>query len=317
VKVLFVSSGNNKQGVGNVVKNQGDSLETHPEITLLSYYTIKGRGIRGYLSNVIPLYKHLKNNEYNIIHAHYSLSALVVTLVSTRKLIVSLMGSDVYAKGVYRFIIRLFSNFLWKATIVKSKEMQIKLMLPNAVTIPNGVDLSRFEYIEKTTAQLMTGFDKSKTNIVFLADPNRREKNVILAEHAIKLLEDSNTALHIIYDIPHKNIREFLYAADILILTSLWEGSPNIIKEAMACNCPIVSTDVGDVKWLFGNTEGCYLTSFDPEDVAEKIRSALEFAASKGRTNGRERMIELGLDADTVSQKLVMVYKNVLKDAKQ
>lgn len=76
-------------------------------------------------------------------------------------------------------------------------------------------------------------------------------------------------------------------ACDVILITSFSEGSPQVIKEAMACNLPIVSTDVGDVKEVIGNTEGCYITSFDPKDVAEKIKMALDFGK---RTNGRENI---------------------------
>lgn len=101
-------------------------------------------------------------------------------------------------------------------------------------------------------------------------------------------------------------------SSDFLLLTSFREGSPQVIKEAMACNCPIVSTDVGDIKWVIGNTEGCYLTTFDPKVVAEKLKMAIEFAQTKGRTNGRDRIIQLGLDAESVAKKVLEVYQKVL-----
>src|SRR5690606_30979119 len=96
------------------------------------------------------------------------------------------------------------------------------------------------------------------------------------------------------------------------VLTSFMEGSPNVVKEAMACNCPIVATDVGDVKWVLGETEGCYIASFDPSDFAEKIKSALAFARQKGRTNGGQRITELGLDSETIAQRVLHVYKQVI-----
>ena len=74
----------------------------------------------------------------------------------------------------------------------------------------------------------------------------------------------------------------------------------------MACNCPIVSTEVGDVRWVIGNTEGCYIASFEYEDFAKKIRMAINFAK---RTSGRERIIELDLDSEKVALQLIKVYR--------
>jgi teichuronic acid biosynthesis glycosyltransferase TuaC len=93
----------------------------------------------------------------------------------------------------------------------------------------------------------------------------------------------------------------------VVLLTSLWEGSPNVIKEAMACNTPIVSTDVGDVKEIIGKTEGCFITSFDPEDVSDKIKKALEFGK---RTTGREDIKHL--ESGVVAKRIIAIYKNVL-----
>ena len=100
----------------------------------------------------------------------------------------------------------------------------------------------------------------------------------------------------------------YLNAADALVLTSLWEGSPNVIKEAMACNLPIVSTDVGDVKEVIGDTEGCYITSYEPSDVAGKIKLALDFGK---RTNGREKIKHL--EINTIAKRIIDVYNEVLQ----
>src|SRR5215210_1531358 len=91
------------------------------------------------------------------------------------------------------------------------------------------------------------------------------------------------------------------------------EGSPNIVKQARGCNCPVVATDTGDIKWVLGETEGCYVTSFDVRDCAEKIRLALNFSGKNGRTNGKQRMAELGLDSETVAKKILEIYKTVIR----
>jgi len=95
---------------------------------------------------------------------------------------------------------------------------------------------------------------------------------------SIGLLESHyEIVLHILKDVPYEDIPVYMNASDVLILSSFHEGSPNVVKEAMACNCPIVATNVGDVKWVLGNTEGCYISSFDPINYSEKLNRHWNF----------------------------------------
>jgi teichuronic acid biosynthesis glycosyltransferase TuaC len=125
-------------------------------------------------------------------------------------------------------------------------------------------------------------------------------------------LDNECIQLIAVHLIEHELLKYYYNAADLLLLTSYHEGSPNVIKEAMACNCPIVSTDVGDVRWVIGDIKGCYLTSFDVVDVSEKILMALEYSAVNGSTNGRDRIIELGLDSASVAKKIINIYEQLI-----
>ena len=101
----------------------------------------------------------------------------------------------------------------------------------------------------------------------------------------------------------------YLNATDVLLLTSKWEGSPNMIKEAMACNIPIVATEVGDIKYLFGDSEGYYYTNPFPDRLAEKIKYILDNELKPG---GRQRIIDLKLDSESIPDKLIQLYQEVL-----
>jgi len=308
MKVLFVSSGNSKAGISPIVKAQGESLKSNG--INLDYFTIQGKGVGGYLKNIPKLKKFLKMQRYDLIHAHYSLSSIVASLSTNFPLVVSLMGSDVESNLFWKFVINFFYRIKWNATIVKSEKMRGKIGFKRVFVIPNGVDFDVFKPVIKDIAKRSAGFD-DKRHIIFVANPQRREKNYQLAKKVFDLLDDKNVELNILSDIEHNLIPYYMNAADVLLLTSLWEGSPNVIKEAMACNLPIVSTDVGDVKEVIRNTKACYICSYAPEDVAEKIRMALEFGK---RTNGREHILDLGLDSNIIAQKIISVYKQVLNE---
>ena len=183
----------------------------------------------------------------------------------------------------------------------------------NLSIIPNGVNLDIYKPLDRLTAIEKLNWTKSKTfKILFLADIHRKSKNFTLAQSAMRILNNSNAELVYFHDIPKDQVPLYLNAVNVVLLTSLWEGSPNIIKEAMACNIPIVSTNVGDVEMLFGKTEGCFLTSFDPINVADKLQLAIDFSDKHVCTKGRDRIIELGLDSKNVAKKLIKLYEKVL-----
>lgn len=314
MRILFISSGNNKFGISPIVFNQGESLKQNK--VEIEYLTVKGKGLFGYLKNVPRIRSKTKTNDYALIHAHYSLSALAATLSFPQiPLVVSLMGTDSKMSLFWRSIIKLCYILFWQIVIVKSQEMKDNLKLNKAAVIPNGVSLDNFKFTEKEEAKRKLGLALNKRYILFLSNPSRYEKNYKLAETSVKLINDKSIELISIFNKEHSEVINYLYSADLLLMTSLWEGSPNAVKEAMACNLPVVSTNVGDVEWLFGNVPGHYLASFDPNDVAEKIKSALEFSEKYGSTSGRKRILELGLDSKTVAKKIINVYKEVLNNS--
>lgn len=304
LNVLFVSSANQHNEVKAIVFNQGLSLMQCG--VQVDFFTIEGKGISGYLRNVPRLRRHLKKNCYDVIHGHYSDSALAATLSGAHPVVTSLMGSDLHGPLWIRGFVNLMGRLRWKATIVKSKRMLNFVRIPGALVIPNGVDFSHFRPQNKIIARQRVGFN-SKRHIIFVADPTRMEKNFELAKEATALLEGDDIELNVVSKVDLKIMPDYMNAADVLLLTSLREGSPNVVKEAMACNLPVVSTDVGDVGYVIEGTYGCYITSFDPEDVAKKIQLAL---MRGGRTEGRRKIHHL--DSQVIARKLIQVYESVI-----
>jgi len=305
VKVLFISSGRRKR-VGPVVLSQGESLK---EAGVGVDYLLAGPGFGGYLSAIPEIRRAWKRGGYDIVHAHYSLSAFAASVAGRFPLVVSLMGSDVFMSGVVRSLIVFFCRRRWGATIVKSDQMKDMLRLPEAEVIPNGVDTSLFRPFSRDEARKHIHIDGSRRLVLFGSSPDRQEKNARLAEEAFALLDYPGAELMYLSGVPREEVPWYLNAADLVLLTSKWEGSPNVIKEAMACNCPVVSTDTGDVRSITGETEGCFITSYDVSDVAAKIRQALDF---NNRTTGRERIMDLGLDSHTVADRIKTLYEKVV-----
>ena len=306
MKVLFLSRAKKDGNPSPVIQAQFNSLKDHTDLSL---FIIKGKGWKAYIQNIVKLRNYLKKNPVDIIHAHYSYVAMVASLASRTPIVVSLMGSDIEDYWIGRVLIRIFAKLSWNEIIVKSQRSKDHINLKSVKIIPNGLNMKKFIPHPYETSRIKVGFENDKKYVLFLAHPDRYEKNFKLATSACELLQQKFNIQLISLDItPQDQIPVYLAAADSLILTSLFEGSPNAVKEAMACNCPIVTTDVGDVRQIIGNTEGCYITSFDPEDVAGKLEKALNFGK---RTNGRDYIG--AYDDKIISQRLIEVYNSVLK----
>ncbi len=311
IKVLIVASANKGQ-LSPIVLSQALSLP-HQEI-MVSYFGIHGKGISGYLSNIRKIRKCIRNEDPDIIHAHYSFSGYAARLAAGGKpVVVSLMGSDLANNGIYRFLTSFFCKYLWDRTIVKSEWMAPRTGCRHTVVIPNGVDLNRFVPMDNRLAlKKKLGLSPDRKHIFFFADPVRRSKNFELAQKAVKQLSGEDIELVVRHDVPHGDMPELINAADAVLLTSRWEGSPNIVKEAMACNCPVVATNVGDIAWLFGKERGYYLAEPDPADLAHKIRDAINVREKPGVVNGRDRIIELGIDSASISKRIIEEYRGLL-----
>lgn len=307
--MLFIASGNHG-AISPVVGNQAEALKS--EGVELEWYLLKGKGFKGYLKNVKPLRKYLKEHKYDAIHAHYSLSAFVASLAGAKPLVVSLMGSDVKAAGWYKFIIRLFATFGgWKSIIVKSNDMYRSLGIKRAIIIPNGVNMERFLPMTKSDCQKRLGWDMSKKHILFPANVSRPEKDYELAKAAVQIINHkpqttNHVVLHAFENTPNAETPYWYNASDVVLMTSMWEGSPNAIKEAMACSRPIVATNVGDIAERTSGVEGCFVAqSREPQELALLIDKALEFNVTKGH----ERIIADNLDRHVINQKLISIYQ--------
>jgi glycosyltransferase involved in cell wall biosynthesis len=304
MKILFISSGNLFNGISPIVLKQGKSLEN--EGIQVEFFTITGRGFRGYLKNVGRIRSHLHKNKYDLIHAHYWLSGIIASLAGAKPLIVSLMGTEARTGRLSRIIIRYYSRNVWDHTIVKSIRIRKELNLPATTVLPNGVDLDLFRQISREEVRKIAGVESGKI-ILFASDPSRYEKNYSLAEEAVRRAGIEQGHLLVVNSKPHEMIPYFMNAGDVLLLTSYWEGSPNVIKEAMACGLPIVSTDVGDVREVISDTAGCFITGYDPGEIADKLNSAIRFGR---RTDGREKIKHL--DEKIIAKKLSGIYTDLI-----
>ena len=283
--------------------------------------------VQGILRNVRIHKQNIAQGSPGLVHAQYgSVTAAVGCFIKGRlPLVISFCGDDLLgtpSSGLAWRVREKISRFigLWaaeraSAIIVKSTNLlnALPYKLRNKTTIlPNGVDMDFFRPMDKSEARQKLGWSQSLKIVLF--NPSKNEdayrKNPALAHNAIHFLSR---------DVPHvlikmldnssiEEVRLMMNAADCLLVTSLQEGSPNIVKEAMSCNLPVVSVPCGDVEERLDAVSPGSICSYDARVLADAIKDVFSF---EHRSNGRERLIGQRLDLSDVAERLIQIYQHV------
>jgi teichuronic acid biosynthesis glycosyltransferase TuaC len=306
VKVLIVCSGTTTNK--SFKKMKPFVYEQIKELEKLNIefdvFLIEKKGVIGYLKSRKALMQTIKSTQFDIIHAHYGLSGMLAVLQFKVPVVISFIGSDINNfKG--RLVLKL-AMILSAHNIFVNKHLQIKAKIKKKYSIvPYGINFSETFPIEKSIAREIMKIPKDEIICLFGSSRNRMVKNFPLAEKAVRLCK--NVKLYDLHGNYDKNeVINLINASDCVLLTSFNEGSPQIIKEALACNVPIVTTDVGDVRSVIGDTIGCYICSYEAEDVATKINEALTFGI---RTNGRKNIQHL--DNVKIAERVALIYQSI------
>ncbi len=282
---------------------------------------IDGPGsVWNYVSGPIDLSRAMRRGAYDLVHAHYVFSGLIARVQFRLPIVLTHHGIETQ-QGWTAPLCRLTSR-VTDATIATSPVVAAGLGLPGVTILPCGVDTDRFRPMAKDLARAQLGLPQTPPLILFLGLP-RPEKRLPLIEAAVARLQTAAPAATLlkVHDRPRDTIPLYLNAADVLVLASTAEGSPMAVREAMACNLPVVCTDVGDVQALFGGLPGHFLlpcpprgsdmlrfTAEEADALAAQVAAALAFG---GRTAGRERILPWSLAA--VAQKIEALYWRVLQ----
>jgi len=291
------------------------------------YYLLHGKGIKGYLKEIPALRKKIREYKPDVIHAHYGLTCLVANLATRRVPVVSTYhGSDINKPKVLPFSkvamwLSAWNIFVSKRNMVLVGAVEGKKcsLIPCGINLPMLWSELQNQKVEQLTLNqwVETVLPKGKKHVLFAGAFDNDVKDPELATAAVaavnsEKLRDSSEELELIelkgYN--RDQVNALMYNCDAFLLTSKTEGSPQVIKEAMTCGCPIVSVDVGDVAERTEGVEGCFVVpSREPNDIAEALKKAIAF---KGRTKGRERIIEMRLANEQVAKRIIKIYEQIL-----
>ena len=313
MKILIV--GNNKPGhFAPFVEEQARALQKQGcEVV---FFGIQGKGLMGYLRCLLALKRAIKQHQPNLIHAHYGLSGLLANLQRRVPVVTTYHGSDINVPAIRRFskiamCLSAHNIFVSQrnVTLALSPNSLITSRLKKRYTLlPCGVNLTDDQLLSRSEARKILGIDDDAKVVLFAGAFANAVKDAPLAQEAVSFA--SNLTLQELRGFSRAEVNCWMCAANCLLLTSKTEGSPQVIKEAMACGCPIVSVDVGDVAERVSGVEGCYVVrTREPKDIAEALQQAIAF---EGKTNGRKRILEMGLSNEQVAERLIAIYQSLV-----
>lgn len=259
-----------------------------------------------------------------VIHVMYGgvLAERVVSRFHTRPVVITFHGSDLLGENlsgwrrklVSRLGVRCSRRAARQANAVVVVARHLVDALKDAVprhqvrVIPCGIDLNRFEPRDTQVCRRQLGWSPESFHVLFASSNGDPVKRPWLARAAVDQCggSDQPVELHFLSGVPNPEVPVWLGAADVLLLTSAHEGSPTVVKEALACGLPVVSVDVGDVAERIQGIAGCHLASPDPESLAAKLRLVRR---NGGRIECRARLDELSIVS--VAHRLQQCYQDI------
>ena len=267
--------------------------------------------------------------QVDVIHSHFGYCgwlARVATLFNRvqKPIVISFMGDDllgtpINADGDLNWLSTIavrFNKIIAKSydkIIVKSREMADVLAPVRCEVIPNGVDVSVFAPTDRIAACEALKISSEGFNVLFPGNPKNPRKGYPLATEAVAIAEKQlGKPIHLLSlsGVAPEEVPAYMNACHAMLMTSFVEGSPNVVKEAMATNLPVIGVPVGDVHELLNGVSNCSCCLRDPNELGEALAKTL---LVDERSNGRSAILDRGLDLRSVALRIASLYEQSLE----
>jgi glycosyltransferase involved in cell wall biosynthesis len=320
LRVLVVSSGwpsDERPHESIFVARQADTLRrAGAHVGIVSY---SGQmDPRNYLRARRAISRELAATHYDVVHAHFGQSVLALPRTDV-PVVLTFHGSDLLgvvgddgrytAKGRFLNLVSRWASRRADAVVVPSQRLGRALPAGVAFTVvPHNADLDVFRPGDKVGARKRRGMDPARHYVLFSGRPSQPVKRLELARRVISMLPAPGAELVVVDGLTSAEVAETMVACDALLVTSLHESGPIMVKEALACDLPVVSVDVGDVAEWITDVPGCELTQ---DDSPSAITAVLQRALQRSEPFRGRRLVE-GLDERSVDA-LLRVYGSVVQ----
>lgn len=273
-------------------------------------YVIKGNESKfNYFKSIFEIHKAISKGHYDLIHVHFGLSAFFLLFFKPQiPVIITLHGSDIqngqqkYLQIITKWVLRRAN----KAIVVNNNMLDVtKKYLSDIYIIPCGVNTQLFCPSNNVETK-----KESKYHIIFPSSRNRYIKNYPLFQATCEILKNKyklDIVCHYLEGLSRDEVADLYRNSDLMLLTSISEGSPQVVKEAMASNLSVVATNVGDVMNLLNGVANSYVApKHEPETLAKLAYQSL--TKKNQGLSPREKLLSLKLDNRNVAQKVLAVY---------
>ncbi|GAB7020453.1 glycosyltransferase family 4 protein [Halostagnicola bangensis] len=247
----------------------------------------------------------IRSTDFDLVHANYGLTVPFALAQPTRPVVLTLWGTDLMSDQKWLRSISQHGARRSDAVVAPSRAMAKRLETPHEL-IPFGVDTDIFRPISQIKARRRVGWDTDKPVVLFPYDTERSVKDFERARTLAKQTE-TDLQLRAINGVDHDEMPYYMNASDALLVTSKRESGPMVVKEASACNLPVVSTDVGFVRETVDGVSNCFVSD-DDDDLVNGLST---IARKRGRSDGRE-VID-GLSLESMGETLVSLYRQLLE----
>lgn len=309
---------------GSFVRDEAEALRNAG--VSVDVYFVDGRSHKAnYARMPFGFFARVRRTRYDVIHVHHSFCGLVATMQRRVPVVWTFHEGEIsgdtkdalreqpikriaYSKRMKRHVAGRVD-----AVVVVAEHLREPLGRPDALWMPSGIDWRLFAPMDSGEARSRLALAEGHRYVLFPAAPARVEKRYDLARRAVERLHERwpdtrDVRLIALDNVPHERVPLFMNASEVVLMTSAFEASPVTIREALACNVPVVSTDVGDARVVMQDIAGCRIVEPDADRIAETLRTAL---AAPRRVNARERMRAYSLE--TVAQALIALYGRVIE----
>ena len=284
----------------------------------VDYFLVRGN----YVKAVGALKAKIREFKPDIVHAHFGLSAITAELQNLVPVVTTFHNGETLNWHV-NLLSSLFSLRAKHVIYVAQHVRDLSYFkAKNYSIIPCGVSLEDCVLIDKDEARKKLGWDLNKKYILFGGAFVNLRKNYALLRDAVERIGGDIEVVEM-KGLSRAECVLHMCASDLFALPSHSEGSPQALKEAMACNCPCLATDIADVRELFGDEPGHWILrnprktherwDADDKSLDEMVALLKEALAFEGRTNGRKKIEELQLTNEAVAKRIINIYNEILK----